>query len=504
MSELSRRGFLGIGAVAAAGLSGLLTACSAEPAAPSGGSAATTLRAAFAGGGSAETLNYFVGPSALDFVRARLVHAPLGAIDPAQPDGVSLGALESIDIDDDLTSYTLRLREALTFSDGSPVTSDDLLYSLRAPDELQGLPFTRLVGRGFDLSAAKRLDARTVRLPTASPIADGRLLLCQSMLVIKDGTTEFSPRTPSCGPYLIEGFEAGQQTVLRRNPDWFGDGNGPDEIHLLSISDAEARVNALRGDAADFVSGVSPYSAQSLAEESGFEVSAGEAPYLSNLRFEMNLEHEPFRDERVRRAFRLAVDRQAVVDTVYFGRAAIGNDVPAIGFPSYDSSLEQRLHDPDEARRLLRAAGHDGMSVELTAGPELPGMVETATLIVENLREIGVRATLVELPAGQLYADYEAYQQLPFAAGYNPPAPFEANHTPGTFPEVDTLVATARSAPDAAQRTDASHRAQQLLWEQGNQIIPVFVPTVDAHTDRLSGVRHLQFPDLSAARLASA
>lgn len=503
MSNLPRRAFLGFGALTAAGISGVLTACSSSSDG-GGDGAGATLRAAFAGGGASETLNYFVGPTALDFVRARLVHAPLGAIDARQPDGVSYGILESIEISDDLESYTLRLRDSVTFTDGSPVTASDLLYSLRAPDELKGLPFTRLVGRNFDLASARKLDQRTLRLPAAKPIADGRLLLCQSMLVIKDGTAEFTPGTPSCGPFVIETFEPGQQTVLRRNPDYFGDDVHLDEIHLLSIGDAAARVNALKEGQADFVSGVSPFDARDLEKVRRFTVSAGEPPYVSNLRFEMNLSHAPFKDERVRRAFRLAVDRQAIVDTVYFGRAEIGNDVPALGFPGYATSLDQRAHDPEKAKSLLREAGHEKMSIELTAGPELPGMVETATLIVEDLRAIGVKASLKELPAGQLFADYKAYERLPFAAGYNPPAPFEANHTPGTFPDADKLVATARSALSKGDREAASRKAQHLLWTKGNEIIPVFVPTLDAHTDRLSDVRSLQFPDLSAAEIAPA
>lgn len=165
MSNLSRRAFLGFGALTAAGISGLLTACSSSSDG-GGDDAGATLRAAFAGGGSSETLNYFVGPTALDFVRARLVHAPLGAIDAGQPDGVGYGILESIEISDDLTSYTLRLRDSVTFTDGSPVTASDLLHSLRAPDELEGLPFTRLVGRNFDLASARKLDRRTLRLST--------------------------------------------------------------------------------------------------------------------------------------------------------------------------------------------------------------------------------------------------------------------------------------------------------------------------------------------------
>jgi peptide/nickel transport system substrate-binding protein len=91
---------------------------------------------------------------------------------------------------------------------------------------------------------------------------------------------------------------------------------------------------------------------------------------------------------------------------------------------------------------------------------------------------------------------------LPFAAGYNPPAPFEPNFVPGSFPDIDALVAKARGAATQEKRTEASHRAQRLLWEKGNQIGPVFVPGIDAHTSAVRGVRSLQFPDLTAATIA--
>ncbi|WP_262401691.1 ABC transporter substrate-binding protein [Actinomadura sp. CNU-125] len=230
-------------------------------------------------------------------------------------------------------------------------------------------------------------------------------------------------------------------------------------------------------------------------------MTASELPYASYLHFTMNTEAEPFDDPRVREAFRLAVDRKRIVDNVYYGRAFVGNDLPALGFPSYDTALEQRPHDPERARRLLADADADGVSVELTAGPELPGMVEAATLVVEDLKAVGVEAALRELPAGQLFADYAAYLKLPFRAGFNPPAMFEPNHVPGAFPKVDALVKTARSASTAEQRLAASHRAQRLLWEEGGQIGAVFVPTVSAARDGVSGVRELQFPDLSQVTL---
>jgi peptide/nickel transport system substrate-binding protein len=486
----------GLAALVAATASLAVAGCGAGTQDDEDAAGGGTLRAAFSGG-STETLNYFPGPTALDYVRARLVHAPLCELDPGATDGVAYGVVESIDVSDDLSEYTLRVREGVSFSDGAALTSADVLYSLRAPELLDGLPFTMLVARNFDLAAATTPDASTVVLPATSPIADGRELICQSMLAIQDGTTEFTPDTPSSGPFTIAAFEPGRTTLLERNPDYYGQAPSLESIELVSIADDAARVNALRQGQVDYISGIGPAQAQTLDGTDGVEVTTSEPPYVSYMPFTMNIDTAPFDDPRVREAFRLAVDRQRIIDNVYYGFASLGNDIPALGFAGYDTSIPQREHDPDEARRLLEEAGATGMSVELTAGPELPGMVETATLIVEDLQAVGVDATLRELPAGQLFADYPAWLALPFKVGHNPPALFEPNHTPGTFPDADALVQTARSATTPEDRLTASHEAQRLLWAEGNQIAPVFVPNISAARDRVTGVRELQFPDLS-------
>ncbi|SJM60965.1 ABC transporter substrate-binding protein [Gulosibacter sp. 10] len=471
----------------------LLAGCAAGGAP---GEDATTLRAAFPGG-AAETLNYLKGPTALDYVRAKHVHAPLCELDPGAEEGVSYGVVESIEASEDLTEYTLHVRDDIRFTDGSPLTSADVLYSLRAPVLLEGLPFTLLAAQNFDLDAATAPDDSTVVLPALSPIADGRELICQSMLAIKDGTTEFTPDTPSSGPFTIVDFEPGQSTLLERNPDYYGEEPTVERIELISIADSNARVNALTQGQVDYISGVTPTEAEELSSTAGYSVTTSEPPFVSRLFFTMNLEAEEFQDPRVLEAFTLAVDRDRIVENVYFGNAVVGNDLPGLGFPSYDDGIEQRPHDPERARELLEEAGAVGMSVELTVGPELTGMVETGTLIVEDLQEIGVDATLQELPAGQLFADYPAYLELPFRAGFNPAAMFEPNHTPGSFPEVDALVQTARSSTDEEERLEASHKAQQLLWEQGNEIGPVFVPDISASRDGVSGIREAGFPDFT-------
>lgn len=527
MDPIGRRTLLRTGLLAVAGaMAGpaLLTACGTggEPAArpQQDGRRGGTLRAAFTGAGAAETLNHFTGGTAMDMVRARALHATLGDIDPTAPDGVRYGVLDTIEIAADLSAYTLRLRPKLTFSDGSPLTAADVLWSLMSPaDNPASLPVYKNPAANFDFSGARIEDDRTLVLPTLTPIADGRLLLCQgNYLVVKEGS-DFSPGTPTSGPFTLQEFEPGVGSLLTRNdafslPD-ADDAPYLDGLELRSIADSDARAAALTGGQIDFAHDLAPVTAQTLRGDDRFTVSSTEAPYVSGLFFRMNLAHEPFRDDRVRTAFKLAADRQAMVDSVFFGDAVVGNDLMSPGFPDYAPEIEQRPFDPDRARRLLREAGADGMSIALTTGPETPGMVEVATLYVENLKEIGVDATLDELPAGQLFADYPAYARLPLAASFSVPTPalplYQMSYggqNPSALgwdrPDVDALVAEARGS-SGAESAEAGLAAQRVLWEEGNTIAPVFKPFTTAAVPGVSGVADDlfgQFPGFSRTSLS--
>ncbi|MWJ01306.1 hypothetical protein DOU04_11000 [Clavibacter michiganensis subsp. michiganensis] len=171
------------------------SSASSADAAASGG----TLRAAFPGGGAAETLDYLVGPTALDYVRARLVHAPFCEIDASAADGVAYGALSSIDVSPDLSSYTLHVRPDVPFTDGSTLTAADVIYSLRAPGLLHGLPFTQIVARDLDVDAATSVDDLTVTLPTRHPVADGSSPRRAARSPRRPGSPRRTRRSRSCG-----------------------------------------------------------------------------------------------------------------------------------------------------------------------------------------------------------------------------------------------------------------------------------------------------------------
>jgi peptide/nickel transport system substrate-binding protein len=521
-----RRTLLRAGAVtlAAAVSAPVLAACSNDDAAPTAAPSGTptprsggTLRAAFVGGGAAETLNFLLGPTGLDYVRARCMHGALGVLDPAAEHGVRYGVLERIDVSEDLSAYTVKVRPGVTFTDGSTLTARDVLYSLNAPVALGSLPFLKPPAQNFDLAAARVDDDLTLVLPTLRPIADGRLVLCQSTLVFKDGTTEFTADMPTCGPFKLVEFEPGQGASFARHDDYYGMalGGGPylDGLELRTIPDATARVNALTGGQVDFVSDIGPVAARTVEGDERFTVAVSELPYATSLSFGLNLGFAPFTDPRVRQAVKYAIDREAIVRNVFFGRAFVGNDLPSLGFSDYADEIEQRSYDPDRARALLAEAGVGTIEVAVTTAPEVAGMAETATVVVENLKAVGIEATLDQRPTGQLFSDFAAYVQLPCAASYSPPVPplssYAATRTAGSpstlgfnRPDIDELVAQARGAVDPDQRRTAAVQAQRLIWEEGNQVIPVFVPSINGHATTVYGVRDEPFSSFEQAYLA--
>ncbi|WP_406143483.1 ABC transporter substrate-binding protein [Streptomyces sp. NBC_01012] len=525
--QFDRRAFLRRGATGAVALAvgpGLLAACSTDDTSASakagGGSSPRsggTLRAAFVGGGASETLDFFNGPSALDLVRARAWHGTLGNLDPSAPDGVRYGVLKGIDMSDDLSTYTLHVRPGVRFTDGSQLTSADILHSLSVLAGKSMLPVHKMAAANFDLPSARADGDLKVVLPTLRPVADGRMILCQgNFLIVKDGTRRFGKGMPSCGPFRLDAFTPGQGSVFTRYDEHYGHVPHLDGLELRSIADSTARAGALTSGEIDFAHDLSPVTARTHADDGNVEVVPTRSPYVVGLSFQMNMSVEPFDDPRVREAFRLAANREAMVKTVFDGDAVVGNDLPSIGFPDYAESVPQRAYDPERARKLLKAAGADGVEVVLTTGPETPGMVELATLFVEDLKKVGVRASVRELPAGQLYADFTAYSRMQLAASYQMPIPAlstyqmnTAGGSPSAFgwkqDEVDALVAKARAERDGTAARKLGAQAQRIRWDEGNQVLPVFKPNLDAQTKGVSGIRDdlfEQFPGFAQASLA--
>jgi peptide/nickel transport system substrate-binding protein len=290
----------------------------------------------------------------------------------------------------------------------------------------------------------------------------------------------------------------GVQSLFRRNPDYHQDGPYVNELVLISMSDENARINALLGGQVQAINGVSAANVPTLERNSSVRLLGAGGPGAPSMYMRMDV--PPFTDVRVRQAFRLAVDRQLIRNVVIQGRGIVANDLYGRGFPSYNRSLPQRQHDPERARSLLRAAGQEDIRVRLPMrGPTDPLSIAFA----QAVREAGIRVDLVPTQAAQYWNPQGVYltRQAPFyQTGW--PVSFEDQATSAlitgapflgetmwNFPNWTRDFRRAQGIADAQRRNRAYWDLQESLHEQGGYIVPIFRDQIDAHSARLRGVR---------------
>ena len=358
-------------------------------------------------------------------------------------------------------TYTVRLREGVTFSDGQPLTSDDVLFSFRvAYDPKIGSPLASgLKVNGKPLEVAK-IDARQFSLRFPEPFAPGLRLIDNLPILPKhklepvlDAGQFASVWTPSkplsdvvgLGPFLLTEHVAGQRLVFTRNPRFFRrDANGEqlpylDKLTLVVIPDQNTEALRLEAGEVDLMTNadIRPQdhaAFKRLSEQNRLkmiEVSVGLDPdFLSfNLREAPPAQKRPrwWTRKEFRQAISCGVDRQAIVNTVYLGAA-----VPIFGAVTpgnrtwYSADAPTCAFDRAKAKQLLASAGltdRNGDSLlEDSAGHAVRFSVITqaghlrervSSVLQEQLRQLGIAMDIVPLDPGGIFqrwqkGDYEA------------------------------------------------------------------------------------------------
>jgi peptide/nickel transport system substrate-binding protein len=484
---LSRRELL---AAAAAGGAVLALPVGAAQAAGGG-----RLRVGIVGGGSKELLDPHQAVTEIDIARARCLfetltdYAPNGAIINRLARGFSSNKAATI--------WKLQLRKGVQFHDGSQLTADDVVFTLRRitdpKNKLQGagdLPF--LTPKGI-----RRVDASTVELRLTQPIADLRTpLAARAIQIIKNGTKSFD-KPNGTGPFKLVSFQRGQRTTLAPFKDYRVH-NGPrlGELVLISIDDSSARANALVGGQVDAIVNLDAKLVPTISNNSKLRVrqtkTGGYTPQT------MLVTAAPFDDVRVRQAFRLMIDRKQIVQNALGGLGTIGNDL-ACPFDQDFAHFPQHQYDPEQAQALLKAAGHDGLTVSLYTSDAAAGMLESSTLIAEQAKKVGVTITLDRVPADAYYSD--KYLKAPFACSQWSQKPLDTqilqaldskapyNETGWHNAKFDKLTRTARRTLNQAKRKELYEEAQRMLYDEGGYIIWGFPNLIDAASSRVHGLK---------------
>jgi peptide/nickel transport system substrate-binding protein len=393
-------------------------------------------------------------------------------------------------------TWTVRLKQGITFHDGKSLTADDVIYSFqRMLDPKQGLFGTGGLG-SIDPNNITKLDPRTVRFKLKQADSTiGEQMGQYYNGIVPVGYTRAGTQIGT-GPYKVQSFTPGQQSVHVRNPNYWRSGQPYfDTVTIIDFPDPSAQVNALLAGQLDAITDIPFAQVDVIKAHPGLAVL--ESPGGGWLPLCMAIDMEPFTDVRVRQAFRLMADRQATVTQVLSGHGRIANDLYAPFDEGYASDLPQRQQDFAQAKSLLKAAGKDGMTVDLHTTDGAAGMVDVANVFANQAKGAGVTVNVKNDP--NYYGD--AYLKLAFsvdfwgtrnylpqvANGSIPTAPYNECHWPPASSNYISLYQQALAEVDKTKRIALKHQMQQLEYDQGGYIIPFFNNLVDAYSTKVSG-----------------
>lgn len=396
-------------------------------------------------------------------------------------------------------AYVIRIRDGVEFHNGKTLTADDVAYSFRrAIDPDLGI-MPALAGLLVP-SGIRKMDDRTVRIQLEQGAVTFLDMLALYVFgMVPDGYTRDDPAQVGTGPFRLTSFTPGSESVHSRFENYWQDGRPfLDEVRIVDFADSTALVNALRAGQVDCVCDVPFGQVASVAGHDGLEIL--ESRGGTWLPMTMAVDQPPFDDVLVRRAFRLMVDRDEMVERVLSGHGRVGNDMYAPLDPCYAADIPQRVRDIEQAKALLVEAGHESLEIDLFAPNDVAGLAEMAAVFADHAKDAGVTVNLRILPSGEYWG--EDYCKRTFATGfwgtrgYLPQVPLSSLHD-AVFPETHwppdgsdfaDKYRTALRTTDAAARCRVVREMQEEEFHDGGNIIAFFSNLVDAHRSAVRGL----------------
>lgn len=408
-------------------------------------------------------------------------------------DGEVVGVLaEDWAMSEDGKTYTFQIKQGVKFSDGSDLTAEDVAKSILAVPVNLG-QYNGSYGRlSTIIEDAVVVDEYTVELHLTQPYYNTLRELClanpfgivSSEQFNEDLTAKdtFRTATYGTGPYMYAGDNDGQTWNFGRNPNYWGEAPDVDSFSIKYIPDNDAKILAMQNGEVDFLSGIKNISAESfeqMEQTEGFQAQADEKS-LQTYYVGYNLSDPIFGDQTVREAISSAVDKNAIVESIYGGLYDKADTFFSRSLPYCD--VEQTVYnfDLDHANQILDEAGYtdtDGDGIREKDGVKLSAsfMYQTGSASDDNLvvyicdqaSKIGIELTPQSAQMMDWYAMVQSGEYgltiFKTQGGYYDPASVVTNINPATSmdpilmqigvsqPEIAALVDELDSSADEAR-----------------------------------------------------
>jgi peptide/nickel transport system substrate-binding protein len=282
-----------------------------------------------------------------------LARTPEGDIEPG------LAAELPTQVDD--TTWEFKLRDGITFHDGTPFTADAVVASVERMIGFIEAGSTDNDGFFASLTGAEAVDDLTVRITTDGPdgVLPARMYWLKIVAPDAKDEGDLSNAPNGTGPYKFVKRQTGVAIELEANADYWDGAPSIGKVTYEFVSEGGTRLAGLKSGKYDLITNLPP---QDVQQAPAFaQIQGQEHPVLI-----LDADEGITADPNVRKALNLAVDKQAIADRVYGGFAVIDNgQLLSPSIVGHNADLEPYAYDPEQAKALLEEAGVVGETITL-------------------------------------------------------------------------------------------------------------------------------------------
>ena len=314
---------------------------------------------------------------------------------------------------EDGLTYTFTLEEGVKFHDGTDFNAEAVVKNFErwAAGDGEQFPYYGSMFGGYGdeegnvIESVEATGDYEVVFTLKRPQAPFLKNLAMSPFGIASPTAfeeagdAFGDNPVGTGPFKFVEWKRNDTITIEKFDDYWVDGEPKlDQVVFRAIPDNSARLNALLSGEIDLADGITPSDGATIEADENLQLF--ERPSMNVGYLGMTVTREPFDDPKVRQAVNHAIDKQALVDAFFEGRAEVAkNPIPPV-ISGYNDSIEGYDYNPERAKELLAEAGlPDGFEMELYAmpvpRPYMPDGQKVAEAIQKNLADVGVTAEIV-------------------------------------------------------------------------------------------------------------
>lgn len=404
----------------------------------------------------------------------------------------------------DPTTWEFVLKKDAVFSDGSPLTSEDVQYTVNSFKD---------PSKNFKLASDYKFmdvqiqDAQHFTIKLKTPFQSLPLrLTCMNILpknyLEKIGDEGFSQSPIGSGLYKVQQWDKDNQIILVRNDRYYGTKPRADKIIFKIIPEAASRLAALESHEVDIISNVQTSEIPRLKELSGVKVVGG--PTTRVIFLGMNLQVDsPLKNQKVRQALNYAIDKQALIQGVLDGNATQIATIATPQYQFYDAAIAPYEYNPEKAKQLLAEAGYpDGFDIQLSVTESYMSGQDVAQAIAGQLEKVGIRCKpvleaasartskfknasilpLYMMGIGGPYSDIDLVSKISFSTG--------ERYSTWSDPVFDGMRKKAEEIVDQQEAQSAWTGLQNYIKDQAPAVFLYQQHLIYAYnSDRLSGFK---------------